>query len=208
MPSKASHRRFIVVLKSPRSADAYIVYGHAIVTSMTGNSWFPKPSPSLGKVKAGLKALEKAQAATLMGGMGKATARNDLRDAVHRLLQQLASYVQKIANAHPEEALAIIQSSGMSAKKGSGSRAHVSRARRHVNSGSARLTQPVAGDRASYRWQKSLDGCNTWIDLPDTTQSSTVVHDLKPGTTVHFRHKAVTLDGEGDWSDPIAYIVD
>jgi len=184
------------------------VYGYSIVVSMTGNSWFPKPSPSLAKVKAALKTLEKAQAATVMGGMGKATARNDARDAAHWLLQQLASYVQKVANAHPEEALAIIQSSGMSAKRGSGSRAHVSRARRGAFSGSARLTQPVAGDRATYCWQMSKDGGKTWTDLPDTIRSSTIVRGLTPGTTVLFRHKAVTLKGEGDWSDPIAYIVD
>jgi hypothetical protein len=208
MPSKGSYRRVVVVLKAPRSASAFISYGRALVMRMTGNSWFPKPSPSLPKVKAAIAALDKAQTATLSRRKGTSTARNDALAAALRVLQRLASYVQKIADAHPEEAQAIIESSGMSAKRGSGSRAHTFKVKRDRVSGSARLIAPVAGDRATYRWQVSTDGGKTWIDLPQTTKSTTVVTGLTFGTTVLFRYKTLTVTGESDWSDPIAYLVD
>jgi hypothetical protein len=149
MPSKASHRRYVVVLSAPRSASAYCTYGYSIVTSMTGNSWFPKPSPALSKVKTAIAALEKTQAATLMRTMAATSARDVAWAAARRILQQLASYVQKIADAHLEDSLAIIQSSGFSAKKSSGSRAHTFGVkRRYKVSGSARVTA-----RASVRGQ-------------------------------------------------------
>jgi hypothetical protein len=91
---------------------------------------------------------------------------------------------------------------------GSGSRAHSFKVKRHAVSGSVRLTAPVTGDRATYRKQMSTDGGKTWIALPDILQSTTVVTGLTPGTTVLFRHEALTLKGESDWSDPIAYLVD
>jgi len=207
MPSKASYTRYVVILKEPRSASSFITYGYAIVVSMTGNSWFPKPSPPLAKVKAALVAFEKAQAATLSRTMGTATARDAARLAVRRILQLLASYVQKIADSHLEDALAIIQSSGMSAKRSSGSRAHTSKVKRDSVSGSARVTAPVAGDRATYRWQMSKDGGKTWIDLPSTRRSSTVVTGLTPGTTVLFRTKVLTAKGKSDWSTPVPYPV-
>jgi hypothetical protein len=208
MPSKTSHRRYVVVLSAPRSASAYGTYGYSIVTSMTKSSWFPKPSPSLAKVKTAIGALEKAQAATLTRTMGTRTARDVAWLAVRRILQQLASYVQKIADAHPEESLAIIQSSGFSAKKSSGSRAHTFNVERYKVSGSARVTVPVAGDRVNYHWQMSTNGGKTWIDRPSTTRSSTVVPGLTPGSTVLFRYKVVSKKGESDWSEPIAYVVD
>ena len=48
----------------------------------------------------------------------------------------------------------------------------------------------------------------TWISLPFTVQANTTVSGLRPGSTVHFRYRPVTKDGAGDWSDPIAVIVD
>lgn len=90
MPSKASRRRYVVVLKAPKSTPAFIVYGNSIVQSMSGNPWFPKTSPPLAKVTI----LAKAQAATLSGGMAKTTARNDAHAAALALPQRLASHVQ------------------------------------------------------------------------------------------------------------------
>lgn len=200
MPSKASYKRHVVVLKVPKSTPAFIVYGNHIVASMTSNPWFPAPSPKLSKMTAALVFLQKAQAATLQGGMAKTTARNDARAAAHKLLQRLASYVQKVADANRENSLAIIESAGMSAKRSSGSRAHIFQVKRYKGSGYARITVPVAGDGSTYFWQMSLDGGLTWIDLPSTTQSKTVSPRLAPGTTVLFRYKTLTTKGESDWS--------
>jgi type II secretory pathway pseudopilin PulG len=184
------------------------VFGNSIIACMTGNAWFTKPSPSLSKVKTSLTTLQKRQAATLTRSMDTRTARDAAWLAALRLLQRLASYVQKIADSNLENSLAIIQSAGMSAKKGSGSRAHVFKVDRYRVSGSARVTAPTAGDDAYYDWQMSTDGRKTWIDLRRTGQSTTVVPGLTPGTTVFFRYRTLTKKGTSDWSDPIAYLVD
>jgi hypothetical protein len=45
------------------------------------------------------------------------------------------------------------------------------------------------------------------VSLPFTTQASTTVSGLTPGSTVHFRYRPVTKDGAGDWSQPVSIMV-
>jgi hypothetical protein len=203
-----SHKRVLAVLKPPKRVPAFITYGSNIVARMTGNPSFPKPSPSLAKVKAAIAALQKAEAAVLSGKRGLAIPRNDARAVALRLLQELTAYVQKIADANPEEALAIIESAGLSAKRSSGTRAHKFEVTPTGISGSVRLTLPVAGDRAVYLVQMSIDGRKTWIDLPQNNKSTSVVPQLTPATIVFFRYRTVTPKGKSDWSDPISLMVD
>jgi len=40
-----------------------------------------------------------------------------------------------------------------------------------------------------------------------STQAKTTLFGLPVGTSVHFRFRALTPKGQGDWSQPIALIV-
>jgi hypothetical protein len=74
-------------------------------------------------------------------------------------------------------------------------------------SGTMKLVTASAGPRSSYDWECSTDGGKTWLLLPSTMQAKTSVTGLTPRATVQFRYRALTKTGEGDWSQPLSFIV-
>ena len=111
------------------------------------------------------------------------------------LLEVLKAYVQSVADATPENAISIIESSGLALRKTT------------TLSGSVKLTAPLAGRRAAYRWQYSTDGGKTWVDASETLQAKTTVTGLPVGTTVQFRYRSVIKGGASDWSAPLSMVV-
>jgi hypothetical protein len=73
--------------------------------------------------------------------------------------------------------------------------------------GRRKLVTALAGKRASYEWQYSVDGGKTWVAAPATLQAKTSVAGLAAGTTVQFRYLAVTKAGQGDWSPAVSLLV-
>lgn len=201
--------RFIVVLKLPEyEVPLLLVQARAIVERMTGNSWFPSPTPSLAVVQAAIDDLSEAETTTLTRLKGSAAARDEKRRALVVRLQHLASYVQVIADANPEHAASIIESAGMYVKDPGGRSANVFGVKPGDVPGEAKLTAPFAGDRAIYEFQFSVDGKATWIALEPEKKASATVRGLTRGTTVYFRYRVKVKDVAGDWSDPIAFIVE
>jgi hypothetical protein len=45
------------------------------------------------------------------------------------------------------------------------------------------------------------------VSLPFTVQASTTVFGFPPASTVHFRYRAVTKDGTGDWGQTLSILV-
>jgi hypothetical protein len=178
-----------------------------MVKSMTGNAWFPAPQPPLATVQAAIDDLTEAETATLTKAMGTVATRDEKRDALVTLLQALLGHVQWTANANPGSGPAIIQSAGVHVKQKAGPPPRVFTAKQGPTSGSVTLLAPKAGHRSGYEWAYSLDGGITWIAVPFTVRASTTVSDLKPGSKVGFRYRAVTKDGAGDWSEPVWMIV-
>jgi len=74
-------------------------------------------------------------------------------------------------------------------------------------SGSIHIVAPSAGGRAAYDWQYSTDGGKTWIDLPTTLQAKTSASGLAAASTVTARYRVATKTGEGDWSQPLSFLV-
>jgi hypothetical protein len=71
----------------------------------------------------------------------------------------------------------------------------------------AKVIAVAAARRAAYDWQYSSDGGKTWTTAPSTLQAKTTVAGLVPGSTVHFKFRAVTKTGEEDWSQPVSLMV-
>jgi len=108
--SKSIHR-VLVSLNLPRPVPALIPYAQAVVVAMTNNAHFPTPLPALTDVSAAITAVQSAETAALSRLKGTIVVRNDKRAALVTLMQELRNYVQKTADADPENAAAIIQSS-------------------------------------------------------------------------------------------------
>jgi hypothetical protein len=203
--------RIIVVLKLPEyETPLLIAQARAIVERMTNNQWFPSPLPTLAVVQAAIDDLFEAYTRTLSRAMGTVTLRDEKRVVLVTRLQQLAAYVEAVANAHPEQAGSIIESANMYRKRTRGPSGRVFGARRGKVSGEVDLVAPRAGNRAGYEFQYSLDGGVTWRGLPEpfTTKTTATVRGLVPGSTVHFRYRATVKGVTGNWSDSFALIVD
>src|SRR5215472_5198329 len=94
-----SVRRPTVTLQLPKSVPALIVYAQGVVERMSGNTAFPNPTPRLAAISAAVDALRTAEAAALTRIKGAAAARNEKRQALVALLEQLRSEIQKTADA-------------------------------------------------------------------------------------------------------------
>ena len=148
--------RLIVSLNLPRvKTPMLITIANAIVKAMTANTWFPGPAPSLATVRAAIDTLSIGQMETLSRAMGKARVRDDQREVLVKLLQQLRAYVQQIADANVETAGSIIESAGMSVKKKPTVPARVFAAKPGLVSGGVKLYAPRAAQRAGY----AVAGC-------------------------------------------------
>ena len=202
-----SMHRVEAVLKQPTTVPDLIVRAQAIVDAMTANSWFRAPLPSLATVKAAIKRLRDAEAASLSRTVGLKQIRNDARAALVGLLNRLKAYVEAIAEENPDSAAAIIESAAMNVKgRGTPPKPALAVFRGRV-SGSVRLVAKAAAKLAQYEWQLSPDGGKSWLDLPKTLQAKTTVSALEPGSTYRFRMRAVTRRARGDWCDPVSDVV-
>jgi hypothetical protein len=175
---------------------------------MTNNATtFPTPDPALATVSTALSTLETAESAVQARSRGAVAGRNEKRTALTTLLEQLKSYVQKVADADSETAEQVIQSAGLAVRKPVLRQKQTFTAKTGAVSGTVALTTVTAARRASYEWESSLDGGKTWQVMPGTLQAKTKLSGLTPGATVLFRSRAVTRTGEGDWSQPTSIVV-
>lgn len=197
-------RRPFASLLLPRKVSDLVAYATRVVQAMTGNPAFPTPTPPLAVVSAAIGELQAAETAALARTKGAVTARNEKRVA---LLQQLKGYIQATADAAPENGGSIIESAGIALRKVPTHAARASAATPGAVSGSAVVTAAVAARRAAYDWEYSVDGGKTWVAAPGTLRARTTITGLPPATTVQFRHRAVTTDGQGDWSQPTSLLV-
>jgi hypothetical protein len=201
-----SMHRTLVVTKLPRSVPPLLSAARAIVAAMSGNPSFLRPDPTLATVTAAILALNDAETALQSKTRGTRAARDERRRALRARLDELRLYVQRVANADPENAVAIIESAGMSVKRRAVQVKPPFAVKAGSVSGSVALRAIAAGDRARYEWQSSLDRAE-WRDASATNRANTVIANLIPGKTYWFRIRIGTPEGQGDWSTPVSSVV-
>ena len=204
--NKKVHRS-VAALKLPAPISLLIVYVQGILKAMTNNPTFPTPNPPLTAVSGAVNALQAAETAALTRATGTVATRNEKRATLVALLELLRGYVQSVADASPENAISIIESSGLALRKTTVRAPRVFAAKATTLSGTVKLIAPLAGRRAAYRWQYSTDGGKTWVDASETLQAKTTVTGLPVGTTVQFRYRSVIKGGASDWSAPLSMVV-
>ncbi len=202
-----STRRSTVSLKLPFSALPLITYVQNMMKAMSGNPAFPNPTPPLPLIAAAVNELQTAETAVLARTPGAVTTRNDKRAALVVLVQDLRSYIQRTADANATNGAAIIESAGVAVRKVPTRSARTFVAKPGAVSGSAKIVAKTIARRASYEWQYTTDGGKTWVTAPATLQAKTTIAGLAVGATVLFKYRAVTKEGEGDWSQSVSLVV-
>jgi hypothetical protein len=137
---------------------------------------------------------------------GTTDVRNTQLHALLTALQQLKFYVQQAADADVENAITIIESSGMSVKRPAVRTKADFAVTQDPRGGPVHLSVRSARKRAAYHWQCSKDG-TTYEDLPSTLAAETTVDGLEPGTTYSFRFATLTKTGESQWTRVIRFVV-
>jgi hypothetical protein len=199
--------RILAALNLPENAAALVVAAIAMVDRVDGNSYFPHPVPQLAKIRQAIEVLREAAVVAESKMLGTATARDIVQGDLITLLKQLKSYVEGVAHDNHENAVAIIESAGMSVQR-KGLRAKPPLAARNGRvQGEVRLVAKAVAKVTTYYWQLSEDDCKTWIDLPATKPAKTTVSGLVPGRTYSFRFRALTRTGMRDGSDAVSIIV-
>ena len=171
----------------------------------TNVAMYPTPSPSLATFDTNIDALEVAEAKASTHVTGSKALRDKAYDLVLDNVHNLQAYVQTLADnaADVDDAIALITNSGFDLKN-QGVRVKPDfEVKQGELSGSAELIAKFSGLRTANEWQMSTDQ-QTWIALPTTIQASTVVTGLAVKTTVYFKHRPVTKDGIGNWSQILA----
>jgi hypothetical protein len=199
--------RALVSLKLPTRVPDLIALAKTVITSMTGNASFPTPDPPLATVSTALSALEVAETATNARTRGAATTRNEKRKSLVTSLEQLKSYIQKVADGNTDTSASVIESAGVGVRKPVAKQKQAFAAEPAAVSGTVKLTAEVADRRASYEWEYSPDGGKTWQVLPTTLQSRTTMSGLTPAAVATFRYRPVTKAGEGNWTQPLSVVV-
>ena len=199
--------RSVAVLLLPHPVPLLCKTGHSVVAQMTGSAFFTGATAQITSASNLLTALDTTERATKTRAPGSVPARNAAKRAAVAALQILTGIVQVQADANPEQADAIITSAGMSVKKAPTRTVISFNVKQGPVTGSARAIAKAAATRASYDWEWSADGGKTWTPAPSSLQAKTTITGLPVGTTVMFRHRAVTKAGPGDWSQVVTLLV-
>lgn len=209
--AKSTKRPLVIFnFKQFRRIGDFIIRVKAIVAAIEANTTlFATPSPSTASVKSHITALETAETRAQTRVVGSVATRDEKYSVVMTDVHNLMIYVQGLADksASAATAVTIIESSGFGVK---GKRVHVKpplKARNAPASGSVKLMAKAAVKRATYQWQMSTNNGSTWQNLTSTLGANTIVTGLTPGTRVLFRVCAITQDGIGNWTTPVALVV-
>jgi hypothetical protein len=194
-----------IALNLPKAVGPLIVFGRHVVLVMTGNTWFPSPSPALATVTTDLDALESSQATALTRAKGSAAARNLKKKTVQVDLKALAAYVSTIAAQNADKATAIILSAGMKPKDYTRPAKAPLAALMGPTPGEILLRAKAVGRGAAYEWQYSPDG-KTWVAAGTTTVANTSIQGMTAGTTYQFRFRATLKQVTGNWVQIISFL--
>ena len=198
-----------VVLRAPKTALGWLVLAKAVYDGLSTNKGlFPVPNPPLTQLSTDIDALDTAETATHSRTKGTAATRDGKLVIVRADLAKVRSYVQDLVDAAPDNATTIAQSAGLALHKTTvRSKSELAAKPNKTTSGSVDLVAKLGKVRASHEWQYSSDGGKTWTSAQTTLQAKTTVPGLTPGSTVVFRHRAVTKTGPDAWSQAISIIV-
>jgi hypothetical protein len=199
--------RIFVSRKLPSKVPDLIARVRHIVSCSTNNAYFPDPTPPLAEITTAVDELYEAQVATLTRAKGTNSLRDEKLKVVRSLVGAYATYVQLQADANPDEAGSIIESSGFFIRAASTRKKLPFNVKQGRVSGTADVEILGVAKRASYEHRWSADGGKTWQPGGHTNKTKITITGLPVGVVVLFCFRPCTKTGEGDWSEPFAFLV-
>lgn len=194
------------LLLSKLSIAEKIQLAKTIQQSMTNNTNFPTPDPTLAELKKDIDDLEKAVTDALEArkvAEEKTAKQNQNIKTLETTLTNLALYVEKASGGVKEKIL----SAGMQVSETKKTPISIGQvqnliAKEGEKSQEIALSWTSVKGAKSYIIECSEADANNWQMKAVSTKSTAIVAGLKSGTQYWFRVCAVGASGNGAYSDP------
>jgi hypothetical protein len=176
---------------------------------ISGNVYFPAPSPSISEVSTQLNVLETAYTVSLSRAKGAVSEMHVERKSLEILLKGLGIYVETIANKDPDNAEQIINSSGMPIKRPNTHLPKTFTARLTGTPGEVKLNSKRVNQSSCYMYAITTNPASetAWEELTPSTNVKKYINGLIPSTRYYFRMRVSTSGVIGAWSEAIDVLV-
>lgn len=176
---------------------------------MTNNTYFTTPDPTLDEI---LELVNDLETKNTLAKSGNKQAHEELMAArllMNDAMYSLALYVEKIAKGNE---LILVSSGFPLAKIRRPAIRKFFWAKHGLNSGDVLIGCVAYPKAKAYVWELFVgttppEDDNFWKFVKATSQRKTQMSNLIKGSTVWFRHCAVTKEGMMAWSNPIEIVV-
>lgn len=176
---------------------------------------FPAPNPPISDIRDQIVVVDDAEVLVDTNVKGAAAARNVQRSILVGMLECELTYVQSVADKSDtnEQAVSTIEAAGLEVATVPQRNSAILTVKQGPTAGSAMLdayAAKLAGGKAKtfYNWQYTADGGATFVNLPSTPKSKTMVANLDVLRTYGFRVCVTNPDGiAGAWSQVVTFLV-
>jgi hypothetical protein len=204
MGTRLRHPQVVLEVSRETPAPQVLVYGRYVAQKFTGNTWIPNPFVPVSVLEQHLDALGEAEALVKSRGMGLASARDDQLAIVFTDLELLRANVQAVCDRDVSHAPTIAVDCGMALKKFTRAEKPPLAASK-VGTGKVKLVTRSVKRGATYEWELSADGGETWVSAGMTNGiADTTIEGLKEGV-YYFRVRATVGRITHAWVGPISF---
>ena len=201
-----SNFRVRVAIGRHRSEALLLAFILLVIQKMTGNPNFVSPGTyitALAAAAAAYQAAIQAVGTTKDVSDARKAAKQGCKDALAHVKDYVNSVVEKLP---PDQGLAVIESSGLSAEKRRTYEKPPLQIKYGGLAGSVVIVALAAAKNAMYFFEFSSDG-KTWSACPNVMKCKTILAGLTVGTTYSFRFHAQTRKGLTDLSNVVTFVV-
>lgn len=201
-------KKAVAVIGAARLSIAQkIEHSRFIITSMTGNSNFPTPSPALSVITTNVNNLETASIAAKSGGKDETAVMRSKELVLDISIKSLCAYVEGIANNNLLTAEAVILSSGFDVRQPAAMRPNGFRVITGKNAGEITV-QTDSESRAIFTFQMTLtpEEETSWQQVHSNTRARFTMIDLESGKRYFFRSCKTNKDGTEPWSNVLSAV--
>jgi hypothetical protein len=194
------------VVAPPRANLPLLAFAQKVEQKVTNNSNLPGIAAVLTALSTAVTAFDTALT-NKVTEKDLANSCTAARQSVCDNLSHVKDFVNSIAEkASPDQAMAIIESAGLRARKTVVRTKSPLKIKYGGLSGSVLLVASGAGRGAVYYFQVSTDQ-KSWTALPNVMKCKTSATGLTVGTTYYFRVQTQTSKGLTDWTTVESFVV-
>jgi hypothetical protein len=187
------------------SDDQTLALGNTMLTALTGNSYFPTPSPGLATVQAARNAFSVSLSKAKYGGREDKAQKNADKKALIKLLRNLCNYINSIAQGN----LVILSTCGCPLSKEPQPIVLGKPAAKAKNgaSGELILFTPAVKGAVAYKHQYTTDtAAGMWPEIL-STKAACKITDLQPGQEYSMRIVVIGTNNQVSFSDVVTKMV-